>query len=80
MIIPGHHAFLLIGVEKLIQICQDDPSVNWDVLKKHSQHQEEGEMSSVIELGSFGLHIVHGALQTGMIQPGWNLYKVLHVV
>lgn len=67
-------------MEKLIQIYEDDPNVNWDVLKKHFQHQEEGEISSVIELGSFGLHIFHGALQTGMTHPGWNLYIVLNDV
>lgn len=65
-------------MEKLIQIYEDDPIVNWDILKKHFQHQEEGEISSVIELGSFGLQIVHGALQTGMTRPGWNLYIVLN--
>ena len=35
---------------------------------KNTEHRKEGEMSSVIELGSCGLHIVHGALQTGMTQ------------
>lgn len=65
-------------MEKLIQIYEDDPNVNCDVLKKHFQHQEEGEISSVIELGSFGLQIVHGTLQTGMTRPGWNLYIVLN--
>ena len=37
-------------------------------------------MSSVIELGSCGLNIVHGALLSGITQSGWNLYKVLHVM
>ena len=55
----------------------DSPNVNWDVLKK-PQQRKEGEMSSAIELGSCGLHIVHGARQIGMTQSGWNCHKVLH--
>ena len=37
-------------------------------------------MSSVIELGSCGLHIVHDAPQTGMTQSDGNLHKVLHAM
>ena len=57
----------------------DSPNVNWDVLKK-PQQRKEGEMSSAIELGSCGLHIVHGARQIGMTQSGWNCHKVLHAI
>ena len=58
----------------------DSPNVNWDVLKKHSQHRKEGEMPSDIELGCCGLHIVHGALQTAVTQSGWNRHKVPYVM
>ena len=37
-------------------------------------------MSSVIELGSCGLHIVHDAPQTGMTQLDGNLHEVLHAM
>ena len=70
----------VVDVGKLIQISMDGPNVNWDVLKKHSQHREEGEMTSLVQLGSCGLHIVHGALKTGMKESGWNIDKILHAM
>ena len=70
----------MVGAEKLIQISMDGPNVNWDVLKTHSQHRAKEEMPSLIELGSCGLHIVHGALQTGMKESGWKPEKVLHAM
>ena len=70
----------MVGAEKLIQISMDGPNLNWDVLKKHSQHRAKEEMPSLIELGSCGLHIVYGALQTGMKESDWKLEKVLHAM
>lgn len=49
-------------MEKLIPISMDGPNFNCDVLRKHSQNQKEREMSSVIELGSCELDIVHDTL------------------
>ena len=68
------------GVKRLIQISMDDPNVHWDVLKKHFQHRKGGDISSLILIGSCGLHIVHGASQTDMTESCWNLHKVLNTM
>ena len=56
----------------------DGPNVNWHVLKKHIQFREGKEFPELINIGSCGLHILHGALQTGTLKTGWEVNKVLH--
>ena len=67
-------------MEKLIPISMDGPNFNCDVLRKHSQNQKEREMSSVIELGSCELDIVHDTLLSGITHFCWNLHKALHIM
>ncbi|KAK5648365.1 hypothetical protein RI129_003257 [Pyrocoelia pectoralis] len=60
-----------IPLDKLLQVSMDGPNVNWlfyDNLKK----QEKTTVSEMIELGSCGLHILHGALQTGHKIAKWK--------
>ena len=67
-----------LDVGKVLQISMDGPNVNWDVLKKHIQFREGKEFPKLINIGSCGLHILHGALQTGTLKTGWEVNKVLH--
>ena len=67
-------------MEKLLQISMDGPNVNWDVLKRHSQHREEKELAQLVIIGSCGLHVVNGAFRTGMMETDWDIHKVLHAV
>ena len=64
----------------MIQLSMDGPNVNWDVLKRLSLSREEKESSKLINIGSYGLHVVHGALQTGTVATGWDINKVLHAM
>ena len=63
----------------------DGPSVNWAFLKEIQKHCEQEELPQLIKIGSSGLHIGHGAFQTGTITTCWNIkgtlnaiYKLLH--
>ena len=56
------------------------PVCNRDVLKKHSEHQKEEEIPSVIELANCGLHTVHDVLQTGTTQSACNFHTFFPVV
>lgn len=57
----------------------DDPNVNWAMLiyEELRKHREREELPSLINFGSCGLHIVHGALKTGVTTTEWNLKRIL---
>ena len=69
-----------LDLGKLIQILMDGPNVNWDVLSLHSSYREKNEFSRLINIGSCGLHVLHGALQTGIMETDWEVNKVLHAM
>jgi hypothetical protein len=58
--------------EKMIQLSMDGPSTNWKVLTLIQNHREEREWPSIINIGSCGLHVVHGAKKSG-----WEIDNIL---
>ena len=48
----------------MLQVSMDGPSVNWALYDELRKHREREELPSLINIGSCGLHIVHGALET----------------
>lgn len=52
----------------------DGPNVNWKFLRLF---KEQEKISQLIEIGSCGLHIIHGALQTGHKEAGWKINAFL---
>ena len=76
------HAKLLeslstIPLNKMLQLSMDGPNVNWDVLLCQHQYRTEKEFPDIIIIGSCGLHILHGALKTGVKSTNWELDKIL---
>ena len=69
-----------LDLSKLPQLSMDGPNVNWDVLKLMSNHQEEKEHPNIINLGSFSLHVIHGALQRGINSQNWELAKIFRAM
>lgn len=51
--------------EQLLQISMDGPSVNWKFLKLYSETIARDSGARSIDIGSCGLHIVHGAYKDG---------------
>ena len=55
----------------------DGPTTNWAVLTKIQEERKEEEIPQLENIGSCGLHVIAGALQTGVSKTPWNLKKVL---
>ncbi|KAJ4919549.1 hypothetical protein JOQ06_022104 [Pogonophryne albipinna] len=53
--------------KKLLQISMDGPTVNWKFLRifQEDKSKEDPDAPKLINLGSCGLHVVHGSFQTG---------------
>ena len=56
----------------------DGSNVNLNVLKLYSSCREQNEFSKLINMGSFGLHVLRGALQTVMMETDWEINNILH--
>jgi hypothetical protein len=56
----------------------DGPNVNWKVLAllKQEVWKKPDGSPLFLELGSCGLHIVHGSIGTAHSKVGWNLHKI----
>ena len=67
-----------LHLSRICQISMDGPNVNWklvEILKP--EIQETPSDPSVIEIGSCGLHVLHGAFEGGLNATGWDLNKFL---
>ena len=62
---------------KMTQLAMDGPHTNWLVLKKMDEYREKEEMPPMDCIGSCGLHVISGALQTGVKAAEWGIEKVL---
>lgn len=68
-----------LDLRKLIQIGMDGPNVN---LKLHKLFVEDRkkidpDLPELIDIGTCSLHVVHGALQTGIKKSNWELDQLL---
>ena len=54
----------------MIMLSIDGPSTNWKVYENLKYHRTEKEFPQIVDVGSCGLHVVHGAFQTGMKANG----------
>lgn len=72
---------LSLSTSKLLQISMDGPNVNWkfvdDLKKTLYAHAEDRQL---VELGSCGLHVVHGAFQSGHSAAGWKVNGILRAI
>ena len=56
----------------------DGPSVNLKFLEKVQKDRKANEQPELINIGSCGLHTLHGAFKRGVESTGWNLKQTLH--
>ena len=67
-----------LSLSKISQISMDGPNVNWkliDILKPEIQSSPSDP--ALLELGSCGLHILHGSYETGLKATGWQINSFL---
>jgi len=66
---------------RLVQVSMDGPAVNWKFLESLDTHLRSDPSARVLlELGSCGLHIIHGSLQTGHKASGWDVNAYLRAM
>lgn len=68
-----------IPLNKLLQVSMDGPNVNWSFLRELKLDFQHGE-EKLLDLGSCGLHILHGAFKDGVRCTGWNVTKYLRAI
>ena len=61
----------------MIMLSMDGPNTNWEVLNKVKDHRNKNDLPQIMDVGSCGLHVVHGAFNSGVKATGWQLEKIL---
>ena len=72
-----YDALKCIPKEGMIHLSMDGPSTNWLVLDKVQERRKESDLPVLENIGSCGLHVVSGALHTGVKNSSWPLKKVM---
>ncbi|XP_057299676.1 uncharacterized protein LOC130630266 [Hydractinia symbiolongicarpus] len=63
---------------KMFQVSMDGPSVNFKFLEKVQKDRLDNEQHQLIDIGSCGLHTIHGAFKNAAVSTEWNIKKILH--
>jgi len=64
-------------LSSVVQIAMDGPNVNWRLYEDMQKQINRDYSVSLINIGSCGLHQVHGAFQNGGKTCGWGLENFL---
>ena len=69
-------------VHNLVQISMDGPNVNWKTLDIVSENRtiEDPDCPQLINIGSCGLHVIHGAYGTAQKVTDWLLQNYLKAI
>lgn len=62
-----------LKTERLRQVSMDGPNVNWKFIKLLLEDDDV----NILDLGSCGLHVVHGAFQYGHKESKWKVNEFL---
>ena len=65
-----------LSLNKLVQVSMDGPNVNWRFYRLLQEKFHDLRNFSLLDIGSCGLHIVHGAFRDGVAASGWNIEKL----
>ena len=61
----------------IIQVLMDGPNVNWNLFEMICTDRINKGLPPLINFGSWSLHIVHGAFQTGCENTNWGLKAIM---
>ena len=70
----------ILPVEKQHQLAMDGPRTNWKILRLIMELRDKEEHSPLQDIGSCGLHVVSGALHTGVVAGSWPIEKLLRAM
>lgn len=68
-----------VPLSKLFHISMDGPNVNLSFLKKLREYMSEENPNGkkLIDMGTCGLHVIHGAMKTGLKSVPWDIFSIL---
>ena len=69
-----------LPIEKQHQLAMDGPEVNWKILRLIMDSRHKGEYPPLQDIGCCGLHVLRGALYTGVVANSWPIEKVLGAI
>ena len=61
----------------LYQISMGGPNFNLKIYREFVQKCKDENYHSLIDIGSCGLHVIHGSLGTGVDDSQWGLKKLI---
>lgn len=69
-----------IPLSKILQVSMDGPNVNWSFMEKLTSEMaiDTDNGPAILNMGSCGLHVIHGAFQTGHCTGKWNVNQILN--
>lgn len=64
-----------LNTSRMLQVSMDGPTTNWKFYDKllEGRRQVDPNIPDLLNIGSCGLHVVHGAFRYGAGKSGWNL-------
>ena len=65
-----------LPTKSLSMLSIDWPNISWSVHEKLKNIQSCEEVPQMFEVGSCGLHVIHGAFQSGVKATGWEIEKI----
>lgn len=74
-----HEATENLNDQNILQISMDGPNVNHKLHRDYVAARKETypEAPDILDIGSCGLHVIHGAFKTGANASGWNIDQLL---
>ena len=66
-----------LNPKRLLQVSMYRPNVNWKFYTDLTKERNSEELPQLLNIGSCGLHIVHGGLQKGVNESGWKLVHLM---
>lgn len=66
-----------LQMRNLLQLSMDGPNVNWKFFEAIQSQLYKDTNHLMINIGSCGLHIVHGAFKHGVDASGWTVDEFL---
>ena len=71
-------AIMRIDSSKILQVSMDGPAVNHLFYQKLVRHREDVKITQLmVDIGSCGIHIIHGAFKFSFEKTSWNMKGII---
>ena len=69
-----------LNLSKALQVSMDGPNVNWAFYNQLQKKIKLDHNTQMLNIGSCGLHIIHGAFKHGVDKCNWDMTSLLRSV